>query len=74
MVQRIQVKHIEDVIKPQEDRTPVVAIDEALALWHLGHEYRVCLIFLSKTPLLYSQNTVMQTPHIRSCGLEKTLS
>ena len=34
----MKVKHSEDVIKPQDDRTPDGVIHKALALWHLGYE------------------------------------
>ena len=46
VVQRMKVKHSKDVIKSQDDRTPDGAIHKALALWHLGHENRVCHIIL----------------------------
>ena len=44
----MKVKHSKDVIKPQDDRTPDGVIHKALALWHLGHENRVCHIILER--------------------------
>ena len=70
VVQQMKIKHSKDVIKPQDDRTPDVAIHKALALWHLGHENRVCHIILSETPLLQRKNTVVQTPHSTGCSIQ----
>jgi hypothetical protein len=58
------VKHVEDVIKPQEQHIHGVFFDKAQALWHFDCENRVCWIFHFKKFQVSSQNTPVQTLHI----------
>ena len=60
------MQHIENVIKSQKHQICGGFIAEAIDLWHLGHEDRVCWIFHFKKFQLCCQNTIMEHPDIPS--------